>query len=77
MSLPQHGKKRQSAATRNSILGILGQVLVGQMAGDGALGDLLQRGVGTGAQLLTLKYSRTQEYEADDLGISYLARGGL
>ena len=70
----QHGKKRQSAAQRNSILGALGQVLIGAVAG--ALGGLLQRGVGQGAQLLTLKYSRTQEYEADDLGIRYLAKAG-
>jgi predicted Zn-dependent protease len=72
----QHGKKRQSAATRNTILGVLGQVLVGQIAGDSNLGNLLQRGIGSGIQLLTLKYSRTQEYEADDLGVRYLARAG-
>jgi predicted Zn-dependent protease len=72
----QHGKKRQSAAQRNSILGALGQVLIGAVAGDSAFGSLLQRGVGQGAQLLTLKFSRTQEYEADDLGIRYLARAG-
>ncbi len=29
----QHGKKRQSAATRNSILGVLGQVLIGAVGG--------------------------------------------
>lgn len=72
----QHSKKRQSAATRNSILGVLGQVLVGAVAGDSGLGQLLQRGIGTGSQLLTLKFSRTQEYEADDLGIRYLAKAG-
>jgi predicted Zn-dependent protease len=72
----QHGKKRQSAAQRNSILGVLGQVLVGAVAGDSGFGQLLQRGIGTGTQLLTLKFSRTQEYEADDLGIRYLARAG-
>ncbi|MBO9579391.1 MAG: M48 family metalloprotease [Sphingobium sp.] len=72
----QHGKKRQSAATRNTILGVLGQVLIGQVAGDSGLGGLLQKGIGTGAQLLTLKYSRTQEYEADDLGVQYLAKAG-
>ena len=72
----QHGKKRQSAATRNTILGVLGQVLIGQVAGDSGLGGLLQKGVGTGVQLLTLKYSRTQEYEADDLGVQYLAKAG-
>ncbi|MBN8818800.1 MAG: M48 family metalloprotease [Sphingomonas sp.] len=72
----QHSKKRQSAAQRNSILGVLGQVLVGAVAGDSGLGQLLQKGIGTGAQLLTLKFSRTQEYEADDLGIRYLAKAG-
>lgn len=72
----QHSKKRQSAAQRNSILGVLGQVLVGVVAGDSGLGQLLQKGIGTGTQLLTLKFSRTQEYEADDLGIRYLAKAG-
>jgi predicted Zn-dependent protease len=72
----QHGKRRQSAAQRNSILGVLGQVLVGAVAGDSGFGQLLQRGIGTGAQLLTLKFSRSQEYEADDLGIRYLAKAG-
>lgn len=72
----QHAKQRQSTATRNSILGILGQVLVGAVAGDSGLGQLLQKGIGTGAQLLTLRFSRGQEYEADDLGIRYLGKAG-
>lgn len=72
----RHSQKRQSAATRNTILGALGQILVGAVAGDSQLGQLLQRGIGTGSQLLTLRFSRTQEYEADDLGIRYLARAG-
>lgn len=72
----QHSQKRQKAATRNTILGVLGQVLVGAVAGNSGLGQMLQEGIGTGSQLLTLRFSRTQEYEADDLGISYLARAG-
>lgn len=72
----QHGKRRQDAAQRNSILGVLGQVLVGAVAGDSGLGSLLQKGIGTGSQLLTLRFSRSQEYEADDLGIRYLASAG-
>ncbi|MET0362872.1 MAG: M48 family metalloprotease [Sphingobium sp.] len=72
----QHGKRRQSAAQRNSILGVLGQVLVGAVAGDSGIGSLLQKGIGTGTQLLTLRFSRSQEYEADDLGIRYLAKAG-
>ena len=72
----RHSAKRQKAATRNTLLGALGQIIVGAVAGNSGLGQLLQQGIGTGSQLLTLKYSRTQEYEADDLGIRYLARGG-
>ena len=72
----QHSQKRQKAATRNSILGVLGQVLVGAVAGNSGLGQMLQQGIGTGSQLLTLRFSRTQEYEADDLGIRYLAKAG-
>lgn len=72
----RHSQKRQSTATRNTILGALGQILVGAVAGDSQLGQLLQRGIGTGSQLLTLRFSRTQEYEADDLGIRYLGRAG-
>jgi len=72
----QHSQRRQSAAQRNSILGALGQVLVGAVAGNSGIGQLLQKGIGSGAQLLTLKFSRGQEYEADDLGIRYLATAG-
>lgn len=72
----QHARKRQSTATRNSILGVLGQILVGAVAGNSGFGQLLQRGAGTAAQLATLGFSRSQEYEADDLGIRYLASAG-
>lgn len=72
----QHGQRRQQAAQRNAIGGTLLQVLTGALLGDSALGGLLQKGIGTGSQLLTLKFSRTQEYEADDLGIRYLASSG-
>lgn len=72
----QHGQRRQSRTQRNQIFGVLGQVLVGAVLGDSGLGQLLQQGIGTGAQLLTLKFSRSQEYEADDLGIRYLASAG-
>jgi len=71
-----HGQRRQQTATRNAIGGALLQILTGAVLGDSALGGLLQRGIGTGSQLLTLKFSRSQEYEADDLGIRYLASAG-
>lgn len=72
----QHGQRRQQAAQRNAIGGTLLQVLTGALLGDSAIGGLLQKGIGTGSQLLTLKFSRNQEYEADDLGIRYLASAG-
>ena len=72
----QHGQRRQKTAQRNAVGGALLQVLTGALLGDSAIGGLLQKGIGTGSQLLTLKFSRSQEYEADDLGIRYLASGG-
>lgn len=72
----RHSEKRQKTATRNSILGVLGQIGSAILLGDSALGKLGQEIFGTGSQLLTLQYSRSQEYEADDLGIRYLASAG-
>lgn len=72
----RHGQRRQQAAQRNAIGGALLQVLTGALLGDSGFAGLIQKGIGTGSQLLTLRFSRTQEYEADDLGIRYLASGG-
>lgn len=72
----RHSQKRESAATRNSILGVLGSVLAGAVLGNSALGQLGQKIFSTGSQLLTLKYSRGQETEADSLGVTYLRRAG-
>lgn len=72
----RHAAKRQSAATRNSLLGALGTILSGALLGNGALGQIGQQIFSTGSQLLTLKYSRGQETEADNLGITYLQRAG-
>lgn len=71
-----HSQRRQKAASRNAIGGALLQILTGAVLGDSGLGGLLQQGIGTGTQLLTLKFSRSQEYEADDLGIRYLHSAG-
>ena len=70
----RHAAKRQSTATRNAIIGILGQVL-GAAVG-GTFGGLLTQGAQYGPQVLTLKYSRTQETEADNYGIEYLRKAG-
>ena len=71
-----HGQRRQQAATRNAVGGALLQILTGAILGNSGLGGLLQQGIGTGTQLLTLSFSRAQEYEADDLGIRYLSKAG-
>lgn len=68
----RHSAKRQKAATRNSIFGVLGTVLSSAILGNSALGQLGQKAFSQGSQLLTLKFSRTQETEADNLGIQYL-----
>lgn len=69
-----HAQARQSAATRNTIGGILGAIL-GSVIGGGlgqAIGQLAQQG----STLATLSFSRGQEYQADQLGIRYLAQAG-
>jgi len=70
----RHAAKRQSAATRNTIIGVLGSVLSGVLLGNGTAGQLGQKIFSQGSQLLTLSYSRGQETEADNLGIDYLRR---
>lgn len=72
----RHSEKRQKAAQRNSIIGLLGQIGAAVLLGDGAAGQIGQQIFGTGSQLLTLKYSRKQEEEADDLGVRYLSQAG-
>ena len=72
----RHGQRRQKAAQRNAIGGALLGALAGAFLGDSGLAGIVQKGIGTGSQLLTLKFSRSQEYEADDLGIRYLASAG-
>jgi predicted Zn-dependent protease len=72
----RHANGRQSAATRNTILGVLGSVLAGAVLGNSGIGNLLQRGLLQGSQMLTLRYSRGQETEADTYGIQYLRAAG-
>ena len=72
----RHSARRQQAAQQNQILGVLGAVVTGAVLGDSAVGQTLQRGLLQGSQLLTLRYSRSQELEADQLGIQYLGTAG-
>ncbi|WP_067489250.1 M48 family metalloprotease [Erythrobacter sp. CCH5-A1] len=72
----RHSQRRQQAATKNTLLGIGGAILSGLLLGDSGLGQTLSRGFLQGSQLLTLRFSRKQELEADGLGIEYLGRAG-
>ena len=72
----RHGQKRQSVSQRNSILGALGQAVVGAVTGNSTIGRYIGQGIGTGSQLATLGYSRGQETQSDDLAIRYLVTSG-
>lgn len=76
----RHSKKRQKNATIANILGAVGTI-GGALLGDsggllGAVGGGLKQYSGALAQVFSLKYSRTQEEEADDYGIRYLSKAG-
>jgi len=72
----RHAQRRQQAAQRNSILGALGSILSGVLLGNSQIGQVISQGIQQGSQLLTLKFSRTQELEADKLGQDYLIKAG-
>jgi predicted Zn-dependent protease len=73
----RHSARRQRAATRNQLGGmgiaILSSVLLG---GNNPLGQQIAQGALQGSQLLTLRFSRRQELEADQLGVQYLTSAG-
>lgn len=68
----RHAAKRQQTATITQVLA----GVVGAVAGNSGLGGLVGKGAGMGADLITKGFSRTQEYQADDLGVRYLASAG-
>ena len=65
----RHSQRQQ----QRSLLRSLGVLAVGLLTNSQALTQI----AGAAAGLFTLRYSRTQEYEADDLGIAYLRGAGL
>ncbi|MCT2558249.1 M48 family metalloprotease [Tsuneonella sp. YG55] len=72
----RHSQRRQAKATQNSLLGAAGAILSGILLGNSGLGQQISQGLLQGSQLLTLKFSRSQELEADKLGVQYLTRAG-
>lgn len=76
----RHSEKRKNNSTLAGLLGVGGSIL-GSVLGNsggllGALGGGLKQYAGPLAQVFTLKYSRSQEEEADDYGIRYLSKAG-
>ncbi len=71
----RHGQKRNRRATIGGLGAVLATVLGAAVAGD-AGAKLGQQLGGSIAQSFVLSYSRAQEYEADDLGVSYLGKAG-
>ncbi|MCB2089668.1 MAG: M48 family metalloprotease, partial [Sphingomonadaceae bacterium] len=72
----RHSQRRQKAAQKNNILGAGLAILSGVLLGDSSIGSTLSDAFLKGSQLLTLKFSRKQETQADNLGIQYLSTGG-
>lgn len=72
----RHSQRRQSQAQRNQVFGVLGAVLSGVLLGNSGIGQQIGQAALQGSQLLTLKFSREQEVEADELGIRYLRGAG-
>jgi len=72
----RHSAKRQQTATITSVLAGLVGAVAGNVAGSSDVGSLIGKGAGFGADLITKGFSRKQEYQADDLGVRYLANAG-
>lgn len=75
-----HAGDRQKASRNAGLLGAAGQLLGGLLGGNGGLlgsvGGAIQNYAPAVTRLYTLKYSRGQEEQADDLGIRYLSQAG-
>ena len=68
--------RHSDARAKRSAFGSIFAGVVGAVAGNGMIGNLLGAASRTGAQLYTLKYGRDQEYQADGLGVRYITAAG-
>ncbi len=72
-----HAAARHSAQAMSRGMLIQGGLVVAQVAAhDSDYGSIAMMGAGLGAQLLTQRYSREAELEADKYGIDYMKRAG-
>ena len=72
----RHSQRRQQAAQKNQLLGVGAAILSSALLGSNPLGQQLGQAALQGSQMLTLKFSRSQELEADVKGIEYLNKAG-
>jgi len=70
-----HHQRRKSAATTNSILGVLGSVL-GAVVGGNVFGNMISQSAQQFSKMRFLSFGRDQEYQADVLGIRYMTAAG-
>lgn len=70
-----HADQRQRRSTWAQ-LGAVGAGLLGAVLGKPQVGDIASEIVGVGGMAWVQKYSREQEYEADQLGIRYIGAAG-
>ncbi|QDP20125.1 M48 family metalloprotease [Sphingomonas xanthus] len=70
-----HAQARRSATANNSILGVLGSIL-GAVVGNNAFGNLISQSAQQFSKMRLLSFTRDQEYQADALGIRYIASAG-
>lgn len=72
-----HAAARHTAQQQSKSLLLQGIVMAtGITANDSSYGDLVVGGAATAAQLLTTKYGRDAELEADKYGMRYMAKAG-
>ncbi|NJC33564.1 putative Zn-dependent protease [Sphingomonas jejuensis] len=64
--------RHSSSRGRTSTIGAIGSLLLGVVTGNSQIAQI----AGQAAQLYTLRFSRSQELQADDLGIRYLVGAG-
>ena len=75
-----HTDKRTQVAQRDTLFGAIGQSLLGAVLGNGAAGQLLGSVANAGINRLVvgnvMSHSRAEEFEADDLGASFIDKAG-
>lgn len=72
----RHSQRRQARSQQNTLLGAGAAILSGILLGNSGIGQQIGQAALQGSQLLTLRFSRSQELEADALGIRYLNQAG-